>query len=37
MSDFDLLVHTPGLSLGVIDGLVAATGPSLAGPAKQVV
>ena len=37
MSDFDLLVHTPSLSLGVIDGLVAASGPSLAGPAKQVV
>ena len=37
MSDFDLLVHTPDLSLGVIDGLVAAKGPSLAGPAKQVV
>lgn len=37
MSDFDLLVHTPDLSLGVIDGLVAAKGPSLAGSAKQVV
>jgi Dihydroorotase and related cyclic amidohydrolases len=36
MSDFDLLVHTPEFSLGVLDGLVAASGPSLAGVAKEV-
>lgn len=36
MSDFDLLVHTPDFSLGVVDGLVAASGPSLAGVAQEV-